>query len=237
MYALIELQLTHIANPTQKTSVRQSEDLVAIFGSADIVSRHVRLGRVYEAVYLDGSYQEIAPESFSLLREEIIRLYTACLELLAYSAKTMTQSSWAHFLVALVQFQKSNSMLAKLSKSAEGVSRAANACRDEITRSVTEHHQRLLQSLHEPLRLVSDGMETLLKYIEGSAITDAIEKISSVPVGTIHLAHQEARTQETCEWLLKDPRFMEWEDSACSSLLWLEGSSMLQDSPGGSGSR
>lgn len=52
--------------------------------------------------------------------------------------------------------------------------------------------------------------------------------ISTIPFGAHHVEKREKRTGGTCEWLTNHREFHAWEDSACSSVLWLQGQSESQ---------
>ena len=48
--------------------------------------------------------------------------------------------------------------------------------------------------------------------------------VSPIPYKKHHDLVTEARIGGTCEWLLQDDKFREWEESRSSVILWLQGS-------------
>ncbi|KAK1246095.1 hypothetical protein MKX07_005164 [Trichoderma sp. CBMAI-0711] len=78
-------------------------------------------------------------------------------------------------------------------------------------------------SLATPLRNVGDTVKRLGEKIDESAMIQALDYISNIPIGEHQQEKRDSRTPTTCEWLLKHPKFLEWEESDCSSTLWLQG--------------
>lgn len=52
---------------------------------------------------------------------------------------------------------------------------------------------------------------------------DTLDRISSLKFGDHHNLVKENRTANTCEWLLSDDSFHEWESSDLSGIMWLRG--------------
>ena len=50
-----------------------------------------------------------------------------------------------------------------------------------------------------------------------------MEWISVVEYPKHHEEVRRSRVEDTCEWLLRDQRFRDWENSASSAVLWLRG--------------
>ncbi|KAF4448569.1 hypothetical protein F53441_8046 [Fusarium austroafricanum] len=63
-----------------------------------------------------------------------------------------------------------------------------------------------------------------MQVLETNERIKILSWISSIPYGKHHNAIKEARTYNTCEWILQDRRFKEWEHCNTSMLLWLQGS-------------
>ncbi|PHH90729.1 hypothetical protein CDD83_2834 [Cordyceps sp. RAO-2017] len=60
--------------------------------------------------------------------------------------------------------------------------------------------------------------------MQNDQLRKVLNEISPVQFGVQHQSRREARTPETCEWLLQHEVFREWEESSSSSILWLQGS-------------
>ncbi|KAM5352937.1 hypothetical protein ACJ41O_005659 [Fusarium nematophilum] len=186
-----------------KAHVAQCEDLVAILGCAEKVLRVVKRGKIYEAVYLHDvakdSHDTTKESDISIegLRGALIDVYQKGLELLAHAADQLTSGGGKRFLQAL-------------GNPGEGdVDNAKN--------------QELLQQLREPLRYVDHGVCSLLEGMEQANLLRTLNFISSINVGEQHATRAKGRTDGTCEWLFNNSRFLDWENSSASSILWLNG--------------
>ncbi|KAF3063054.1 hypothetical protein CFAM422_010404 [Trichoderma lentiforme] len=199
-----------------KANVSQCEDLAAIFGCAEKVLRLMRHGRVYEDVYLSGGSCNGATEN---LRDALVELYKGLMELLAYAFVRLNEGQGKQFLRALVSGGEGAKLILTLTEQERKVSMAAQGC----GAVASQEHQTLLKSLDEPMKNVENTVKKLLQKIEDRVLEEALEYISTIPIGEHQQEKREVRTLGTCEWLLNHSRFIEWERSSYSSTLWLQG--------------
>lgn len=191
---------------------------MAIMGCTDMILCLVRRGRVYEKVYLDELPISMDQEC---LRQKLVQVYTRCLDFLAFVNENLQKGGLGRFLVALVDSGRGEQRVAEVKGLEQDLERAANTCEAREGDS----HRRLLRSLEGPLKRVDESVTTVLRKLEDRDRQEAMDYISVVPVGSHHNEKIENRTDGTCEWLVRHPDFRKWEESACSSLLWLQGSS------------
>lgn len=200
-----------------KTHVAQCEDLVAIFGCAEKVLSVMRRGAVYEIVYLQHAPPSNSTED---LKDVLFNLYKALLQLLSHALERLNEGQGRQFLHALISPEKGAELVSALSDHEHKLSMAVQAC----GAVQLQDHQNLLQSLSAPLRHVDENVKTLVEHLQEKSLDDALDYISTIPIGKHHFEKRETRVPETCEWLLKHRRFLEWEESSHSSTLWLQGS-------------
>jgi hypothetical protein len=74
-----------------------------------------------------------------------------------------------------------------------------------------------------PLTRVDGSVCALLERIDNNEQLEILEWISSIPYRKHHNTVKEARTSDTCEWLLRHKRFCEWEDTSSPVILLLQG--------------
>ncbi|KAL6815050.1 hypothetical protein J3E69DRAFT_370534 [Trichoderma sp. SZMC 28015] len=199
-----------------KANVSQCEDLAAIFGCADKVLRLMRHSRVYEDVYLSGGSCNGATEN---LKDALVDLYKGLMELLAHAFVRLNEGQGKQFLRALVSGGEGAKLVSALTEQERKVSMAAQGC----GAVASQEHQMLLKNLDEPLKNVENTVKKLLQKVEDGTVEQALEYISTIPIGEHQQEKREARTPRTCEWLLNHSRFIEWERSSYSSMLWLQG--------------
>ncbi|KAL6695211.1 hypothetical protein J3F84DRAFT_400068 [Trichoderma pleuroticola] len=200
-----------------KTNVAQCEDLVAIFGCAEKVLRVMRQGAVYEIVYLQDAHSSDATE---YLKDVLLNLYKALLQLLRHALERLNEGQGRQFLHALISPGKGAELVSTLSNHEHRLSMAIQAC----GAVQLQEHQNLLQSLSAPLRRVDENVKNLVEHLQEKSLDEALDYISAIPIGKHHFEKRDTRAPETCEWLLKHRKFLEWEESSCSSTLWLQGS-------------
>ncbi|KAL0939788.1 uncharacterized protein CTRU02_206398 [Colletotrichum truncatum] len=203
-----------------KAHVTQLDQVVAVFGCADKVLQLVRRGQVYEIVY---DLPTATENSKVALRNSLIELYKALLEFLASAVKQLN-GGWAkQFVRALANPGEAESMTSQLSRLERAVSEDSRICEIQWAQAADEKQRELLQTLHAPLRRIDDNVAKFFESFDESKRRNAMNHISRIEVDIIHLAKKESRTEGTCEWLIQHPRFIQWEESSCSSLLWLNG--------------
>lgn len=196
--------------------MNQCEDLAAIFGCADRALALVRRGLVYEAVYLSSNTLNEAKE---LLQVALVNCYKKVLELLAHASTRLKAGKGKQFLHALIHPGQGDELVSGLSECEDQLTKAAQTC----GANMSKEHTMLLQSLDEPIRLIQDDVAKLLEHVEEYKMGDILKDISPIQFGEHHEGKREVRTPGTCEWLLKHPQFVAWENSSYSSILWLQG--------------
>ena len=144
------------------------------------------------------------------------------MELLAHAFTRLNEGQGKQFLRALVSGGQGAKLVSALAEQERKVSIAAQGC----GAIASQEHQRSLKNLDEPLRNVEDTVKRLVEKIDHDALEQALEYISDIPIGEQQQEKCESRTPTTCEWLLNHYKFLEWEESDCSSTLWLQGNGM-----------
>ncbi|KAE8440485.1 hypothetical protein EG329_007429 [Mollisiaceae sp. DMI_Dod_QoI] len=93
-----------------------------------------------------------------------------------------------------------------------------------------------VDNIIQTLSKFQDTLSAALKIDQTTLLLDSFERvneeerfkilewISSIQYGKHHETVKEARTSNTCEWLLQDEGFRKWEDATSSVILWLQGS-------------
>ncbi|KAF4962946.1 hypothetical protein FSARC_9002 [Fusarium sarcochroum] len=204
-----------------KANVSQCEDLVAVMGCTDMVLCLVRRGKVYEEVYLNKPSD---PPVYEDLKQKLVSVYKACLEFLAFVDEELRHGNLRHFFDALLNPGHGGQHFLEMKDLEKELELAAHACEVQSNQARSEEHQKLLQSLQAPLMRIDGRVTAVLAKLEEYEKEKIMEHISTIPVGIHHNEKHESRTKGTCEWLIRHPNFREWEDSSCSSVLWLQGS-------------
>ncbi|KAJ8124960.1 hypothetical protein O1611_g8681 [Lasiodiplodia mahajangana] len=106
--------------------------------------------------------------------------------------------------------------------------RAADDCERfrslSLQSTVREYTQELLDLKVKFHGVVHDQIGSVLERIDYNDQTEILEWISPILVDAHHNTVKDARTSDTCEWLLAHEKFREWENASSSMILWLQGS-------------
>ncbi|KAH6643208.1 hypothetical protein C7974DRAFT_119598 [Boeremia exigua] len=200
------------------TNVSERKDLVVIMGCSEVVLRLYRRGKVYEKVYIANSP---GSDIFEELERKMIEVYKSCFEFLAFVATEIQKGNGSRFLDALLDPGRGEERVSEMKDFEQQLDSTAHACEIEMN----DENRKLLQSLESPLKRVDKNVVDVLQKLEKSEREEAMNYISTIPVGVHHQEKLEKRTKDTCEWLTSHSEFHKWEDSACSSILWLRGDS------------
>ncbi|KAF4784224.1 ankyrin repeat protein [Colletotrichum scovillei] len=199
-----------------KTNVSERQDLVAIMGCTDMILCLLRRGRVYEEIYI-GELPR--PATQQDLKEKLVEVYTTCLEFLSFVNEELKNKNLSRFLDALLDPGQGEQRVSAIKALEKDLELAAHVCEAQVS----EKHRKLLQSLEGPLKRVDDNVAAVLEKLKKRDREEAMGRISTVPVGVHHLEKREKRTEGTCEWLISNAKFRDWENLACSSVFWLQG--------------
>lgn len=211
---------TPVAKSSAKTAVDESAQMCALLASIDRVIRVIARGQVYERIYT----AENVPKSFTNLQSALLMLYGACLELLANSSELFAKSTAQRTGNAILHAGETVELVTNLDKMGDRLKLEVQACQSESSAVVAAALTDLLRGLDAPLLRIDQGVSTLLERIDSNEQVELLKWISSVPYRDHHNTVKEARTSDTCEWLLRHERFREWEDTSSSVVFWLQGS-------------
>lgn len=201
-----------------KTNITEREDIAAIMGNTEMVLRLVRRGQVYQEVYLTDLSMSTAQED---LRQKLVDVYKSCLEFLCFVHGEVENGYGRRFLEALVDPGHGEQKVSAMKELEKELESAAHPCEAKSS----EKHRKMLQGLEAPLKRVDDNVLKVLQELQQKDREAAMKYISTIPVGAHHIEKHEKRTGGTCEWLTNHREFHEWEDSAYSSVFWLQGQS------------
>ncbi|KAK3933812.1 hypothetical protein QBC46DRAFT_326021 [Diplogelasinospora grovesii] len=201
--------------------VIDSAQMCVLLASVDKIVRIINRGQVYELVYTIENTLKPALEN---LQSALVKLYSGSLELLANSSQLFSKNTAAQTMHAILHPGKTASLFSKLDELETKLGREVQAC--EVGRSADADTRLtdLLRKLDAPLARVDENVCTLLERTDNEERLKILEWISLIPYGKHHGAVKEARTSDTCKWLLEHERFREWEDTSSSVILWLQGS-------------
>ena len=182
---------------------------------------------IYEILYGTGT---TPGQSQDNLYVALVELYAVMLRLMALAYRLFAKNTAARAMHALVNPSEVADFLVKCQALETRVEIEAQNC--ERTRSqrvdanlqiTISSLQKLLESLQKPIFRIDERVSSFLEKVDQRERLEILEWISSVPHGMNHEAVRENRTKSTCEWLLRHSRYLEWQDTSSSIILWLHG--------------
>jgi ankyrin repeat domain-containing protein 50 len=201
--------------------VIEDAQMCALLVSVEKMVRIAHRGRVYELVYTPDSTMEHALEN---LRSVLVDLYSASLMLLANSAELFSKNTAARTVYAILHPGEAADGASNLERLEIKLGDEVQACESGRSAAVDARLMTMLHKLDEPLTRVDERVFTLLQSVDKNEHREILEWISPIPYREHHNTVKDARTSDTCEWLIKDEKFRQWNDTSSSVILWLQGS-------------
>ncbi|KAH6889475.1 hypothetical protein B0T10DRAFT_548840 [Thelonectria olida] len=181
------------------------------------ISRFIHRGRVFERLYGVVDEEPFDQKLQDGFREDLIELYSASLNSLAYCCSELKKSSTRQALSATFKPGTSKDVLIRLQSRWNTLDEQATTC-DRV---------RFLQVSNDLKCHYTDIMavlDTFLVKTEERERRQILEDISKVPFAGHHSEYHRLRTKGTTEWVLRTPQFERWEAARSSFVTLLYGS-------------
>lgn len=88
----------------------------------------------------------------------------------------------------------------------------------------SESLRGILEKIELPIFRIDGQVCEFLKEVDKDRKLRILDWVSKVKFGDHHKSASDSRTPGTCDWLLGDPRFLDWQASSSSVVLLLYGS-------------
>ncbi|KAL7937808.1 hypothetical protein V8C35DRAFT_320521 [Trichoderma chlorosporum] len=200
-------------------SVSGIEETTAILAYTARVLSILRRGKIYEVVF---TKDVTTPEPYEDLENALIVLYAKTLDLLAYASQNL-KIGYRQMLEWISSPGHATSLMAELSQCERNLTMAAECCEIARSANLDRKHTELLLSLQQTVDQINDEMLHLFDKMKTKDLLDALDYFSDVKFGEQHQKKVEMRTAGTGMWLLEHSKYKQWEETAESSILWLQG--------------
>lgn len=204
-----------------KIPVGEAEQMAAVLKVADKVSRLVARGRVFEGCY---NMTNTKIETLRNLHTDLMAIYKAGLAILATASGLLENNlveRTVHSILhpGAITNEVGVSLPELEAQLAYDVQAAESARRSEITDELLSR----LQKLDAPIVRIDERVAQVLEAVDVGQEQKILEWISPLPYSSYHDLVSEKRMPDTCDWILRDLRFQEWERSSGCALMWLWG--------------
>ncbi|KAI1123673.1 hypothetical protein F5Y10DRAFT_47475 [Nemania abortiva] len=177
----------------------------------------------YQLLYMVPEFALRPPEvALGNLKKSIVRAYSKSQSFLGLAIQ-LAQSKTG-FIAAPLRLSSIEDCVKELAKCEKQLVRATDDCERTCNLSARTNIQELLKLQAKFYELIPDQIQLVLERIDYQEQKEILDWISPVLYGSHHDRVKEARTSDTCEWLLAHEKFHKWEDANSSMILWLQGS-------------
>jgi ankyrin repeat domain-containing protein 50 len=207
--------------------VGEHEQMGALLVSVEKVTYLTNRCAIYEILYRPAT---TPGQVLHNLHAALVVLYAAILQLTALAHRLFAKNTATRAIHAFINPSEVSDFLAKCQDLETRVEIEAQNCERMRSQEVDVNLQisvcslqKLLESLQKPILRTDERVSSFLEKVDQREQLEILEWISSVRHGKNHDTVKESRTQSTCEWLLRHKRYLEWQDTSCSIILWLHG--------------
>jgi hypothetical protein len=210
-----------------KAAVEERDQMGALLVSVEKVTYLTNRCTIYEILYGAGT---TLGQVLHNLYAALVELYAVMLRLMALAYRLFAKNTAARTIHALFNPSEVSDFLAKCQAletrveiEAQNCERARSQGVDANIQSTISSLQKQLESLQKPIFRIDERVSSFLEKVDQRERLEILEWISNIPHGMNHETVRENRTKSTCEWLLRHRRYLEWQDTSSSIILWLHG--------------
>ncbi|KAI8715924.1 hypothetical protein NCS52_01101400 [Fusarium sp. LHS14.1] len=194
--------------------------------SVEKATRIVHRCQIYEMLY---NCETINAQVASGLEMALVDLYASLLHVLARVGNFLSKGTSRRSLHAIFRPTEGTDLLSDLEKLESEVIKEAAVCESKRSAESDSKSQEQLQKLQSLLKLedrilrVDKNVQKVLERVELKELIDVLKWISPLEHNLHHDLVSQARTKGTCDWLVQQPKFYEWQSETSSITFWLQG--------------
>ena len=205
----------------------EHEQMGALLMSVEKVAYLTNRCTIYEVLYRP----ETTPgQVLHNLHAALVVFYAAILRLIALAHRLFAKNTATRAIHALINPGEVSDFLAEFQGLETQVELAAQNCERMRSQEVDANLQisicslqKVLETFQKPILRTDERVSSFLEKVDQRERLEILEWISNVQHGMNHETVKEKRTKSTCEWLLRRKRYLEWQDTSSSTILWLHG--------------
>lgn len=209
-----------------QSAISYEEHMAFSLISAEKATRIVHRCQIYELLY---NCDTLNAQMVDGLERALVDLYASLLHLLARVGKFLCKRTASRSFYAVFRPTKGTDLLSELEKFENEVMKEAAICEsrrsaesDSKTREQLLKLQSLLKLEEHTLR-VDQNVQKALEKMELNELINVLKWISPIEYNLHHDLVRQARTKGTCDWLVQQSKFYEWQSETSSMTFWLQG--------------
>ncbi|KAJ3519472.1 hypothetical protein NM208_g14114 [Fusarium decemcellulare] len=209
--------------------VAEQEHADAIVKLLAATSQFLFTGRVLEAVYNRKSMQmggrlkeeeQIGQQCLDSLHEELLQLYVRIITALEFCYSILCQNKARRKLIAIFKSPEPAEILSELQVQHKQALERGDTCGKICNHQISFKSLALIRELQPYLENIKDQVSRILVRMDKGEWIRTLLAISDIPFQAHHDEIHCRRTPGTCEWILEQPKFVQWcnEESSVTVL-------------------
>ncbi|KAF4465241.1 hypothetical protein FALBO_7913 [Fusarium albosuccineum] len=211
-------QLVLQINSFWQAVVAEQEHSDAIVKLLAATSQFLFTGRVFEAVYNRKSMQmgekldqqEIGQQCLDSLHEELIQLYLRIITALGFCYSILCENKARRKLIAVFKSSEPAEILSELQIRHKQAIERGDACGKISNHQISSTSLALIRELQPCIENLKDQVSRMLVQMDKREWVHTLQAISDIPFQAHHDEIHCRRTPGTCEWILEQPKFVQW---------------------------
>ncbi|CAG8365369.1 unnamed protein product [Penicillium salamii] len=191
--------------------------------TADVLVRTTRCGTTYERIFrekIKDQYSDLWVD----FRSALLKLYAESLRLLIYTLRQCDKRTGRRLVNAFLNPSKAQNQISNLEACRANLREIVMDCQSMIGDDIDASVMEFLRKFSMFSSVIEQRFDELFERLDNQEVMDILEWISPYRELDRHNIKAEARTPETCEWLLENSTFNCWEQSSSPKVIWLQGS-------------
>ncbi|KAJ5154789.1 Major facilitator superfamily domain general substrate transporter [Penicillium coprophilum] len=208
-----------IKGAMQATATAEAE-IGATLTVADLLVRYISCGNAYARNYLPKAKDELR-ERLELALENMC---IVCLKLICVTVKQLQRPTALRVGRALWDPEEVQSQVSELEQSYSALLAVTQNCQSDLVDQIDERIHQFVNDFSNFETFVAKNFYMVLERLDDWRMTQTLDWISPIKAQDRHDLTNTDRLPDTCDWLLKNPIFREWDMSRQNATLWLQGS-------------
>ncbi|KAJ5964770.1 Mur ligase C-terminal [Penicillium vulpinum] len=205
-----------------QVTVNADEETAAILMTADILVRTIRCGKTYESIFRE-KIKDQHTNLWADFQSALLKLYVASLRLLVYALRQCDKRTGRRLVNALLNPSEAKDQVSDLESCRSHLREVILDCRSKIEDDVDATVMEFLEKFSMFNSVIEQRFDELFERLDKQEVMEILNWISQYRELDRHHLKADARTPETCGWILESSAFKKWEQSISPAVVWLQG--------------
>lgn len=158
-----------------------------------------------------------------MLMSSMTELFTDILLFLDLAVESFSSNSLQTAISGTFNVRKITDSLSSLTELERRLDLSAGMCHIEEETERGRNFEKLRLLLDQSLAWQGSQLGTIWQALQEDDLIKILQWVSSIAYETDFSSINQARIADTCEWLGKNPKYIDWLERKGSSILWLHG--------------